>query len=272
MDEKDFERWELQVRSWAVDFKYPRTPNAATAVKLRLQVEGKQFTLAVSKKVWAVIVTIFILIIGSLAVPPVRAAVLEYLQLGAVRIFQGAPTATSIPTMTEPSLPAAFTTPLPGATFSPTPTDLMSILDLDGETSLVEARTRTQLPIRLPSYPPDLGQPEHVFVQEMEGWVVILVWTQTGQPDLVRLSLHMISEGAFAVEKVKPEIIQQTTVNGRPALWTSGPYMVRLFNRDFSLRRLVDGNVLIWVEEPITYRLETDLPLEEVVRIAESLQ
>jgi hypothetical protein len=30
--------------------------------------------------------------------------------------------------------------------------------------------------------------------------------------------------------------------------------------------------VLIWEENQITYRLETDLPLEEAVRIAESLE
>jgi len=34
---------------------------------------------------------------------------------------------------------------------------------------------------------------------------------------------------------------------------------------------LVEGNVLLWTEGEITYRLETDQRMEEAVRIAESL-
>jgi hypothetical protein len=36
-------------------------------------------------------------------------------------------------------------------------------------------------------------------------------------------------------------------------------------------RRLVSGHVLIWEEDGLTYRLETDLSMEEAVAIAESL-
>jgi hypothetical protein len=35
---------------------------------------------------------------------------------------------------------------------------------------------------------------------------------------------------------------------------------------------LIEGHVLIWTEGEITYRLETDMPLEEAVRVAESLR
>jgi hypothetical protein len=35
---------------------------------------------------------------------------------------------------------------------------------------------------------------------------------------------------------------------------------------------LINGHVLIWEEGNITYRLETALPLEEAIKIAESLQ
>ena len=41
---------------------------------------------------------------------------------------------------------------------------------------------------------------------------------------------------------------------------------------DYNLRRLITGYVLIWRDGDITYRLETDLPLEEAVKIAESLR
>jgi hypothetical protein len=69
-------------------------------------------------------------------------------------------------------------------------------------------------------------------------------------------------------------VVEETTVNGRPALWTEGPYLLQ-FRRDghtvTEVQRLVEGHVLIWAEGEITYRLESDLPLEEAVRIAESL-
>jgi hypothetical protein len=36
--------------------------------------------------------------------------------------------------------------------------------------------------------------------------------------------------------------------------------------------RLVEGHVLIWADGSLTYRLETELPLDEALRIAESLR
>ena len=43
-------------------------------------------------------------------------------------------------------------------------------------------------------------------------------------------------------------------------------------NGDIQFTRMIDGHVLIWEENKITYRLETDLELDEAIRIAESLQ
>jgi hypothetical protein len=48
--------------------------------------------------------------------------------------------------------------------------------------------------------------------------------------------------------------------------------MLKLSNGVYQDVRLIKGHVLIWEQEEITYRLETDLPLEEAVRVAESLQ
>ncbi len=61
-------------------------------------------------------------------------------------------------------------------------------------------------------------------------------------------------------------------MNGHRAVWAIGPYPLVLRNKDIQLTRLVDGHVLIWAEGDITYRLETNLSLEEAIRVAESLQ
>lgn len=86
------------------------------------------------------------------------------------------------------------------------------------------------------------------------------------------MSLHFIPAGSWAIDKANPAMIQETSVNGQRAIWAVGPYPLRLHNGDLQFRWLVDGHVLIWEEENLTYRLETDLPLEEAIRIAESLE
>jgi hypothetical protein len=139
---------------------------------------------------------------------------------------------------------------------------------------LADAREETGFPVRLPAYPPDLGPPDRVFLQNPGGPMLVLVWLEPGQPDQVRLSLHQFGPGTFA-QKFEPELVEETTVNGQRALWTEGPYLLQILRNgrvDLDLTRLVSGHVLIWVEGDITYRLETDLPLEEAVRIAESLE
>jgi hypothetical protein len=74
------------------------------------------------------------------------------------------------------------------------------------------------------------------------------------------------------VKKVNPTLIQETTVNGQPAIWAIGPYPLRFSNGNLDFVRLIDGHVLIWAEGDVTYRLETDLSLEEAIKVAQSLE
>jgi hypothetical protein len=198
-----------------------------------------------------------------LAVPPVRATVLEFLRIGAVRIFLA-----STPT----SFPTAPTVGTPGPIAS---RPLASALDLAGETTLAQARQQTAFAIRLPSYPQDLGQPDRVFVQDLGGTAVVLVWMDPNNRGQVRLSLHELGPG-IDVQKNQPPAIERITVRGQPAVWTAGPYMLEIYSgkpgeHEEAARRLVTGHVLVWAEGEITYRLETDLLLDEAVRVAESL-
>jgi hypothetical protein len=115
-----------------------------------------------------------------------------------------------------------------------------------------------------------------VYLQDLGGQAVILVWIDRWQPGRARLSLHELGPGVD-VEKNQPRAIERTVVNGRPAVWTSGPYMLEVqpssaTEHEQAARRLVIGHTLVWAEGAITYRLETDRPLAEAVRIAESLR
>lgn len=267
------EAWEARLRRTAQTFPYPATPDLSGAVRARLIQESRLkpgLRASTSRRLAWVVLVILLLLGGLLAVPQVRARVIEFLQIGAIRILLGEPTPTPTPT----SAPAALEKKPITATPHPTPTPLASLLDLAGETTLAEAAQGAGFAIRLPGYPADLGPPERVFLQQMNGPVVVLVWLDSAQPGQVRLSLHELGPGTFA-QKGEPTVIQETSVNGQRAIWAEGPYILQIQRGnqvEYDLRRLVKGRVLIWTEGEITYRLESDLTLEEAVKIAESLR
>lgn len=186
------------------------------------------------------------------ALPPVQATLRRPICLGSVCIVTG-------------GLPSSTT----GPHISPTP--LTSVLNLAGRTSLAQARAQATFPIRLPTYPANLGQPDYVFLQDLDGAAVVLVWVDHDHPDQARLSLSELSSGIF-VYKFTAQPIEVTAVHGQKALWTTGPYMVELQDGSYDTRRFVTGHALIWTEGSITYRLETSGSLGEAVRIAESLR
>jgi hypothetical protein len=210
-------------------------------------------------------------------IPPARAAILEFIQIGIVRIFRTEPTHVSPPQQEFPSTLVPVT-----ATAGPTPQPLIPLLEqLAGERSLESARALVDYPILLPSYPSDLGEPDRVFVQDADGDMTILIWIDPEHPTQVLMSLHMIPPGSWAVEKMNPALVQETTVNGQRAIWAIGPYPVRFSNGDLDFVRLVDGHVLIWTDDEtlapgasagVTYRLETGMDLEEAIKVAESLE
>jgi hypothetical protein len=257
------EAWEARLRRTAQAFPYPAAPGLAGAVRQRLVQASRLKSsrrLEISRRLtWGIL--LILLILGSLlAIPRVRAALVEFLQVGTIRIFLVEPTSTLTPL---PQTPTAL----------PSPTPLSSLLDLAGQTTLAEAQQRSGFQIRLPAYPAEMGAPDEVFLQELGGPVVVLVWLEPDRPEQVRLSLHQLGPDTFA-QKGLPQLIEETRVNGQPAIWTGGPYLLQ-FRRgsgaEPDLRRLVAGHTLVWQEGEITYRLETDLPLAEAVKIAESL-
>ncbi len=238
---------EARLAKIARDLHYPETPDlAARFVRKRSATGQRPLRLA-----WGMLLLLIVLG-GLLSVPPLRAAVWEFLQIGSLRVWQGqAP-------------------PAPTAVVGPTP--LPSLLDLAGETSLGEAQATVSFPIPLPAFPPDLGSPDRVYLQSFDGPMVVLVWLDAQSS--VALSLSILSSEVWA-EKQQVRVIQETEVNGQWAVWVTGVHPLQLGNGDYQMTRLVQGNTLIWAEgtgaQTLTYRLETDLSLTEAIRVAESL-
>ena len=266
MNELEQELFEKRLISIAKGLDYPRTADIAGSVTTRLRpVTRPRF---ISRKLaWSL--TILLILFSSLMlIPPARAAIIEFIQIGIVRIFSGTPTPPSLPNEGLPSTMIPLT-----ATPGPTSQPLIPILEsLAGEMTLEEAQQAVDCLILLPAYPSDLGQPDRIFIQDADGEMAILVWLDPQRPERVLMSLHFLPQGSWAIDKVEPTLIKETEVNGQRAIWTVGPYPLRLYNGDIEFTRLIKGHVLIWQEGDITYRLETDLSLEEAIKIAESLQ
>lgn len=240
---------EQRLKGLKAGFDFPPTPDVAGRVEWDALRSTR--SRATRRRLVGVGLAALVLLVSLFSVPSVRARILEFLQVGAVRVLlEGEPQ----PTMNS----------IPG-----------SLRDaLAGETTLETARAEAGFPIRLPTYPPGLGPPDRVYLQDLGGRVVLLLWLDLNDPDEVQVSLQMLGPGAWAT-KSPPRSVEETEVNGRPALWTQGPYMLQFAHQDgtrsYGDANLVEGNVLIWEEDGVTYRLEAGASLSEAVQIAESL-
>ncbi|MDQ5826160.1 MAG: DUF4367 domain-containing protein [Chloroflexota bacterium] len=264
-DPEDDMYFDRPLKEYARDFSYPPTPNIAASVRERLdpdraKTNNRGTTLARPRLAWVAVAVVVLSLGAALFTPDVRAFVRSILRIGSVDIVFATPTAT------------VFTTP-----GTPAPARLPTVLEnLDGRTTLLAARTRARFPLKTPSYPADLGLPDLVYLQDPQS-MVVFVWLDPQQPDKALLSLFEIVEGRGLAEKMvsSPEVVEETTVNGERAAWVRGPHYLVFVNPDrkteFQERMLVEGNVLLWQEGDITYRLETGLPREEAIKIAESL-
>ncbi len=266
MNEHEIERFEDQVRAWARTFHYPPTPNLVARTSRPIQ-RSIRFAWTTPRLAWSLLAVLLVVCLATLAVPAARATVFEIVRLGAVRILLGEPTPAPRASPTSPSLGAVPSVPDESA--APFPT--AAAIDFAGETTLDSIRERVSFDIRLPTYPSDLGPPDRVFYQDWLGDIVLLVWTDPSDSRQAVLSLHILEQDVV-VEKSQPQLIESTEVNGQLAFWTTGPYQLVVGQGEFAGRRLIEGHVLIWTEDGLTYRLETDLPLEEAVRVAESLR
>jgi hypothetical protein len=269
MSELERELFEKRLTLISMGLEYPRTPDIAGSVMTRLRHStGSRF---ISRKLaWSL--TIMLILVSSLVlIPPVRAAIIEFIQIGVVRIFPRSVEPT--PEVIRTAIPETMSplTATPGVSIPP-PSLIPQFENIAGETKLANAQQIANYPILLPTYPPELGQPNHVYIQDADGAMTILVWVDPVHPEDAMMSLHFIPEGSWAISKVRPVVIQETEVNGQRAIWAVGPYPLKLRNGNLEFTRLIDGHVLVWAEGNITYRIETDLPLEEAIKIAESLQ
>lgn len=243
MDEMN-SSFEKQVQEWAAAFDYPPTPDVAGKVRPLPPKSTPQNAQPTRRLAWALVV--LLLAASLLAVPSVRAALVQILRAGGITIFVGEEAAVDdIPPLLSEQVPA-FTEPI----------------------TLDEAVARfpdLMLPTELP--PPD-----DVLLHEEPVWdtAVIFLWRNEADPQEIEWSLYQIQVAEYAYKG--SEMLEMTAVNGNQAFWLVGPHYFRLRDSLAEEWLFVNGSVLIWWDGDVTYRLEGAATLAEALRIAESLQ
>src|SRR5512140_1468143 len=253
------EPFEEQLRRAAADLRYPPVPPLAPLVMRRVPQRGRPWA-------WAAAALVVVLLAVLLLASPARAGLLEFIQVGVVRIFRNPPAPVASAT---PGLKAPLTA-TPVASAQPSATPISPLRDLAGELTVAEARSQARFPILLPHYPSGLGAPDRVYLQDLGGQLLLLVWLEPDGSGHIRMSLQEIAPGSWAVDKYNPQVLQQVTVNGHAGAWVTGPYLLETRSQSFDQRRLVTGNTLVWTQGDITYRLESGLSLEEALKVAAS--
>ncbi|HET9494403.1 MAG TPA: hypothetical protein VFR15_09250 [Chloroflexia bacterium] len=243
--------------------RYPPTPDIASSVRQRLVSHSAYGTRDIQHRpraAWAAMALTVIVLLGALlAVPAVRGFVGDVYS-GIVQAVTGEQEPAPVPAVTPP------------VDQSP-PYVSLSSLRLYGETDLGTAQTKVTFPIKIPTYPADLGYPNRVYYQKHNGDVVVLVWTDPKNADRARLALHLMKYGNVAEIKHEDDYV---LVNGIKMYWVTAPQSVEVLGSGDRYmtadRHIIEGDALMWVgTDGTTYRLETGLSRDETVLIARSI-
>jgi hypothetical protein len=132
--------------------------------------------------------------------------------------------------------------------------------------------------------PSRLGRPDRVWADEVvtdAGEVVRITAAWQPAPGLPAIegsrfgAMLMRFEGetdqAFKDVYEETGVVEPAFVDGREAVWTTGPHALRLLTGTGVVDVPVDGNVLLWTDGSSTMRLETAVSKSESVRIATSV-
>lgn len=139
--------------------------------------------------------------------------------------------------------------------------------------SFLAAEQALGAPIALPSHPSDLGLPDSVAIERNPVVLVTCIWNEA-DGDEARLVLQMIGAQTEILKYGVPHAVQ-VSVNSEMAVWLDTPHTAQIQTtggRAIGLSWLVQSNVLVWIVNGVTYRIETELPLPDALRLAESLQ
>lgn len=262
---------------------YPPTPDLAGAVRARLttapagrvlprrseRAARRPWPLSMPQMVAMAAVALLLLGFGALALfPGARVAVADRLGLRGVRIF------------------FVEVVPTPG----PTPAPVGRGLRLGRRVALGEAREAVPFPVRVPDLA-GLGAPDEVYLtQSVPDGMVSLVYRAgpglpaspyTGVGALLtqfrgETDRDLVEKGLFGKGVPAGTRLEPLKVNGGRGYWIEGGphsfFVYRAPDGDLEDEEFrLAGNVLLWEQDGLTFRLEAAVPKEEALRIAASV-
>lgn len=289
MSDHDIAVLERQLRELAPHLGFASTPDLATAVGTRLRERPEPvrrrtsgwlaWPVRVAVAPIAAAVTLVLALVLVLS-PGARSAVADVLRgVPGIRVLVDERSAPSPGVPSDPGVPSAPVTP----TVSVAP-DASTRLVPGKRITLKAALDRTVMPLRIPR---ELGNPDEVYLDNsVRGGMLSAVWyaddrlPPTNQPGIGAVLTqfaprigspyflkHIESSGQFTV----------VSVNGGDAGWVEGGHRleIRVPGRgddDVLVANRLAANTLMWVDQDVTLRLETALPLADATRIAESVK
>lgn len=203
-------------------------------------------------------VIIAALIVGLLITPPVRAAVIEWLQVGGI-VFRSAPA----PVPPQSSVQSPTRSPSPPRIGGPI---MIEVADID------RARSMIKFPIGLPT---GLGRPSRVAVSEDRRLVEVEFSTGTGRILLSQFEGTM----AMFIKRSWDKLIK-VDVAGSTGVWLPGPHTISYVDAEgveHTDQARIAGPTLAYetrpngAAHPITVRLEGDFDRQRAIDIAESI-
>ena len=232
---------ELRLVSLGAEVDYPPTPDLASAVERSLESRrpGRPSRLRPLALGFAILLAV---VAGVLAFSPgARSAFLELFRL------QGA-TVTRVEALPE-----------------------VELIDFD----LGERVTREEAERRVGFELVDLGEPDAIHLRA--GRVVSLVYGPSERPRLVLSQFRGAVWDGFHKKAVGTgTTIENVTVSGEPGLFVSGEEHYVMFVDGDGLitdeRTALAGNTLLWNRGPLLLRLEADVPRDEALELAESVE
>lgn len=231
---------DVVLRELGREIDFPPTPDLASAVRPRL---GERRRTWWQRPLVIALAALLVAVAATLAVPPARSAILDWLGIGGARI-----------TRVEKLQPAPA----------------VGHLDLGRQVTLGEARRRA--PWLLVPTAEGVDAPDLVgYSTAVPGGKITLLW---GTQRDVHLLLTEFRGEAYVQKLLRPgPKVDLVTVDGSRGAWIAGQHV--LFYRDRSGLNREDtsrlaGKTLLWQRGRVTLRLEGAFSKDEALRIAGS--
>lgn len=286
----EFEKLENALVRAGRELEFPPTPAIAARVRAELALPAPQNAGNAWRRIRVPLALAIVLALALLlTLPAARDAVAQFLGLPQLRIFYVTPTPT--PTATPTARPSAVSA---ASLFTPTRAPVKQ--------SVTPTATKTATPTIQPYTPccvvtldeakqkahfklltPPNQTPSQVSYQNVydAGEQIVMVFGDLAKPSFTLYQAQRWVYGKVLGNEVGAQTqLAETLVKGERAFWFSGaPHLVMMVDAHgepiYDSARTVDANTLVWETgddySGVIYRLETRMPLEDAVKIAESL-